>query len=168
MMKPPEILQPWLVHQQFLTEKLHAITNDTCLNVLDQRWEAPDAWDLSILKLQATQVIHRQILMSAYDIPCWYARTIIPDTTWQANTGLFDRLKTESLGHLIFYGTEIRRASLTHYMISPSSIEYSWLNKSWHQGESALWVRLSEFVVNSQNSFFLVEVLLPGLLRYPS
>ena len=167
-MKPPEILKPWLVHQQFLTEKLHAITNDTYLKVLDQRREAPDAWDISILKLKATQVIHRQILMCAYEAPCWYARTIIPDTTWLANTRLFDRLETESLGHLIFNGTEIQRAYLTHYMISPSSIEYGWLNESWHRGVSTLWVRQSEFVVNSKDSFFLIEVLLPGLLRYLS
>jgi len=157
---------PWLLHEESLTEKLSDAAGDARLDVLDQRWESPDAWDLIVLKLNTTSVMHREILMWAFDSPCWYARTILPDTTFQANTALFDRLKTEPLGHLIFNGTEIQRASLTHYRISPSSPEYSWLNESMHQGALELWVRLSEFVVNGRDSFFLVEILLPGLSRF--
>ncbi len=167
MISDPKIL-PWLVYEKSLTKKLNDTAGDARLDVLDQRWESPDAWDLIVLKLNTTSVMHREILMWAFDSPCWYARTILPDATFQANTALFNRLKTESLGHLIFNGTEIQRASLTHYMISPSSPEYNWLNESMHQGAAELWMRLSEFVVNGRDSFFLVEILLPGLLRFLS
>ena len=169
MCPPPQIL-PWLVYENSLTQKLSDIAGDARLNVLDQQWELPDEWDLSVLKLKldTTSVMHREILMWAFDSPCWYARTILPDTTFQANTTLFNRLKTEPLGHLIFNGTEIQRASLTHYMISSSSLEYSWLNESMHQGSMELWVRLSEFTVKGRDSFFLLEILLPGLLRFLS
>ena len=160
------ILLPWLVYEQSLTNKLHATAGDARLDVLDQRWELTNAWDQNILKLNSTQVMHREILMWAFDAPCWYARTILPAATWEANTALFDRLKTEPLGHLIFDSTEVKRGSLMHYMITPASVEYSWLNELMHQGESELWVRLSEFVVNDTHSFFLVEILLPGLFVY--
>ena len=161
-------LLPWLLHEQSLTNKLLDAAGEARLDVLDQKWELPDAWDRSVLKLDTTPVMHREILMWAFDAPCWYARTILPEKTFKANTTLFDRLQTEPLGHLIFNGTEIQRASLKHYPISPSSQEYGWLNPSMHQGVMALWVRSSEFIVNNCDSFFLIEILLPGLSRYLS
>ena len=165
---PSPQLLAWLIYEQSLTQKLKAASGDARLEVLEQRWELSDAWDQNTLNMDLSTVLHREILMWGLDTPCWYARTIIPDTTWQANRVLFDRLKKESLGQLIFNGTEIKRVSLMHYPITPSSIEYHWLNEAWHQAAPVLWVRLAEFVVNDHDSFFLVEILLPGLLRYMS
>ncbi len=162
----PTLLRPWLVHEQSLTQKLKTIAGEARLEIYDQRWEQSDAWDLYKLKLKNTHVLHREIIMWAFDSPCWYARTILPDSTYLANTRLFDRLKDEPLGQLIFNGTDIKRASFTQYEIFPSSMEYQWLSESLHQDASALWVRLSEFVVNDKSAFYLVEILLPGLLRY--
>ena len=160
-----DILIPWLVYEQSLTQKLKIAAGDARMEVLDQRWDVPDVWDKNVLNIENTNVMHREILMWAWDTPCWYARTIIPDTTWQDNITLFDRLKSEQLGQLIFNGTDIKRVSLTHYSILPSSIEYKWLHESMHQGAPTLWVRLSEFKVHDRDAFFLVEILLPGLLR---
>lgn len=165
---PPLELQPWLVYEESLTQKLCETAGDAQLEVLGQHWESPDVWDSSALKLSNVSVMHREILMRAHNTPCWYARTILPDTTFQANLTLFERLKTEPLGHLIFNGTEIQRASLIHYMISSTSPEYGWLNESMHQKNLHLWMRLSEFIVNDHHSFFLAEILLPGLTRYLS
>lgn len=165
---PSESILPWLTHEQSLTQKLDDAAGEARLEVLAQTWERPSAWDCSVLNLTSQTVMHREIVMWAFNAPCWYARTILPDTTFNANSTLFNRLKAEPLGHLIFNGTEIQRASLRHYMISPSSSEYHWLTSSMHQGASELWVRLSEFLVKGQDSFFLVEVLLPGLSRYLS
>ena len=191
---PEPSLLSWLLHEQSLTEKLRNACGDAQLEVLAQRWQLPDHWDQSVLKLgsvdnsdladkpqdvglgimnyqqplDSASVMHREILRRAFDAPCWYARTILPLTTFNANATLFARLKTEPLGHLIFNGTQIQRASLQHYCISPASEEYSWLNESMHQGAEKLWVRLSEFFVNARDSFFLVEILLPGLSRYLS
>ncbi len=163
---PPPSLLPWLVYEQSLTNKLHELAGDAHLAVLDQRKEQADAWDQNALKLKAGPVVHRQILIEAHGIPCWYARTVIPEGTWQSDTALFDRLKTESLGQLIFNGHKIKRETLTHYMITPSSPEYQWLNQTMHQDSSSLWVRLSEFRLTNGNPFFLLEILLPGLLHF--
>lgn len=168
MTHAPLQLHPWLIHEQSLTQKLKSISGDARLEILDQRWETSDAWDSCKLKLNAIQVLHREIVMWAFDSPCWYARTILPDNTCKANKALFDRLNTEPLGQLIFNGTEIQRASLIHYPISSLSMEYQWLNPTLHQDASILWVRLSEFLIASNDSFFLVEILLPGLLSVTS
>lgn len=168
MRHAPEQLHPWLIYEQSLTHKLKSTAGDARLEVLDQRWETSDTWDCCKLKLNTIQVLHREIVMWAFNSPCWYARTIIPDATWKANNTLFERLNTEPLGQLIFNSTDIKRASLVHYPISSISTEYQWLNPTLHQDAPTLWVRLSEFVVGGNHSFFLVEILLPRLLRYLS
>lgn len=156
---------PWLVCESSLTNKLTAAAGDARLEVRSQCWESADEWDLVVLKLDATEVMHREIVMSAFDIPCWYARTILPVATYHANIQLFDRLKNESLGELIFNGNQIKRASLNHHVISTQSPEYKWLNDLAPKDASELWMRLSEFKVITGHSFFLAEILLPGLLR---
>lgn len=165
---PPAGLLPWLVYDKSLTKKLNSLIGDARLDVLSHVWERPETWDQIKISLDCEQVMHREILMWGFDSRCWYARTILPMPTYQANTLLFDRLKNESLGELIFHSQQIERVSLIHYPISPQSMEYAWLDDRMHENASVLWTRLSEFKVNGIFPFFLVEILLPGLLRYIS
>lgn len=159
---PPDArLLSWLCHQQSLTEKLKAVAGDARLEILDQRWDA---------LLDSTRVMCREIVMWAFDSPCWYARTLIPQVTYHAHEALFERLQTESLGDLIFHGTDIKRASLVSYAIAQQSPEYAWVSKWRPQDAGWLWVRQSELRVSAaaQHPFVLKEILLPGLMRYLS
>jgi chorismate lyase len=166
---PPESLLPWLTWDHSLTDKLQALAGEARLEVLSHEWGKSDAWDQSCLNLrQEAQVIHRTIVMWAFESPCWYARTILPKATYDRNQVVFDRLKTESLGALIFGDTEIERLSLMYYPVSSFSIEYAWLESWMHQNASVIWVRLSEFQMKQGGVFFLVELLLPGLMEYLS
>jgi len=163
---PPPHLLPWLVHQDSLTEKLKTRAGDACLQILAQCWEPSDWWDRSVLGLSAETVLHREIVIKAQEKPCWYARTIIPSATYEADKALFDRLQQESLGDLIFKGTQIKRVFMTTYPICNQSIEYYWLPESMRQGKKEHWVRLSEFSVHGIFPFFLIEILLPELESY--
>lgn len=166
---PPESLLPWLTYEQSLTNKLQTLAGEARLDVLSHEWGESDEWDQSCLNLDdKEQVMHRTIVMWAYQLPCWYARTIIPKSTYDLNQVVFDRLKTESLGALIFGDTEIERLSLMYYPVSSFSIEYAWLRSWMHQNASVIWVRLSEFQMKQGGVFFLVELLLPGLMEYLS
>ena len=162
----PLSLLPWVTYQYSLTDRLQERAGNTCLQVLAQRWVAPDWWDKYVLRIEDETVLHREILMWAGQEACWYARTIIPKATYQANTLLFSRLQTESLGTLIFNEPQIKRVYLMHYSISQQSIEYHWLNQLLHGSSKTLWVRLSAFTVNDDSPFFLIETLLPALERY--
>ena len=103
--------------------------------------------------------------MYSFDNPCWYARTIIPQSTYNAHTTLFNRLQHESLGQLIFHGTEITRSNLRYYAITPNSIEYQWLHSDWHQQCETLWVRIANFQVLSNEQFYLIEIFLPFFMQ---
>jgi len=164
----PASLLPWLTYQHSLTERLTARAGNTHLDVLDQRWESPDWWDKQVLNTKDSTVLHREIVMWASGEPCWYARTIIPQETYIANSELFDRLKKESLGVLIFTESVIKRTSLFHYAIDDKSIEYHWLNKTLSCKATTLWVRMSVFTIHNELNFYLIEIMLPGLMRFPN
>ncbi len=160
---PPALLS-WLTYQSSLTERLKAIAGDARLDILGQRWESPDVFDEQVLQLDSHRVLHREILTWAWDEPYWYARTIIPSTTYDVDPLFFGRLKTESLGHLIFNENRIKRDDLEHYTIDKEAIEYQWLTPVMYAQTETLWVRKSQFRLDSV-PFFLIEILLPALMR---
>ncbi|MDP3704636.1 MAG: chorismate lyase [Legionellaceae bacterium] len=163
---PPRKLLPWLTYVDFLTKKLYEKSGHTSLSVLSQGWGMASWWDRHVLGLDFGQVFHRDIVTSAWDESCWYARTVIPLATYQADSTLFDRLKTETLGALIFEGTKIKRVSLVHYPINKQMIEFQWLTTTMYGDSDILWVRSSAFTLASGDLFYLIEILLPGLETY--
>lgn len=171
---PPQNLIPWLTHRASMTEKLLTKTGDAKLQVLNQQWQDPSAWDINTLKLSSAQtpIMRREILISSNQEPCWYARTILPQSTYTAHETLFIRLKKEPLGKLIFAeNSNIKRTFMTYYAINQKSIEYTWLPDTLEQYQQELWLRSSIFTLprsienNHHDKFCLIEILLPGLLR---
>lgn len=162
---PPDRLSPWLTYTDFLTLKLKDTAGDAQLRVLNQEEIKTGWWDRYKLGISEPQVVLREILMLAWEHPCWYARTIIPLSTWQAHYSLFQGLNKGSLGHIIFNTGQVTRRWLINYEITPECIEFYWLPDAWTQGEKSLWVRLSCFSFNQGGDFYLIEILLPDLLR---
>ena len=176
--EPPKFLLPWINCDTFLTEKLKNKAGDARLQVLTHCWDEANEWDMKSLSIPKDPLIRREILMWAWDDICWYARTLIPSSTYHANPLLFDRLQNESLGNLIFHTTKIHRLHRVVYPIHKTSFEYSWLTERMRADADVLWVRRTTFGVQDSApaetmneipysfSFFLVEIFLPGLSRY--
>ena len=163
---PPQQLLPWLTCRTYLTEKLFAKSGDTSLHVLQQIWETANDWDRATLSLSDEIVLHRDIIVSAWNAPCWFARTILPNTTYQAHLPLFERLNHEPLGNLIFHSEAIQRLSLDYKLIEPQALEYTWIPSTLNLSQQALWLRSSTFQVENSDLFYLIEILLPNLERY--
>lgn len=165
IVQPPRELLPWLTYTKMLTNKLEQESGDARLHVLKQKWSIPNWWDKYVLRIDGDVVLHREILMYSRETSCWYARTIIPKNCYFADEQLFDRLATETLGDLIFGNPDITRKCLVHYPLSPELIEYYWINDEWNENGEELWARKSAFTLKKQHTFYLIEILLPGLLR---
>lgn len=165
---PPVNLLPWLNHTGSLTDKLRCEAGDARLTVLHQGWHQADWWDRYTLDLADEQVFHREILMQANNKPCWYARTVIPQLTYQINQSFFERLNGEMLTGLIFGNPAVQRQFLFSYPVTSISYEYYWLNESMHNHATVLWARVAEYTVNQTGSFYLIEILLPALPGYSS
>lgn len=162
---PPKKLIPWLRHQASLTEKLKTSVGEANLVLLEQNWFLPTWWDKFTLGIIKEKVFHRKILMVAQQRPCWYAQTIVPQQCYESNTTMFDRLMQESVGAIVFGETSIKRVTLLNYGIDKQCIEYYWLPNSINSVNQPLWLRFSEFKMANSESFYLIEILLPGLLR---
>ncbi len=165
----PDALAPWLMHEASLTDKLKALTPDVKLQVLTNTWEETHPWDWSTLMLPRNiTVLHRDVVMYAGDTPCWYARTILPLSVYKAEEALFERLKTEALGELIHTHPDIKRAHISPYRIRKTSTEYTYASEALpnHALGEMLWGRVSRFTLRTRHTFYLLEVLLPGLLKF--
>ncbi|WP_147292333.1 chorismate--pyruvate lyase family protein [Legionella hackeliae] len=161
---PPEMLLSWLSHPFSLTEKLKNERGEAVLTVLRQEWDACSWWDRCVLGLMDNPVMHREILMTAQNKPCWYARTIIPHSCYERGDLFFKRLEHESLGVIVFSNPAIKRECIIYYPINSSFLEYYWLPPHLREENEDLWIRLSLFSL--QKTFFcLIEILLPELLR---
>lgn len=170
--KGPTELLPWLLNKQSMTGKLQAATNSpVTLAVLHQKWSPVGFWEKYILGLENTgSVWQREITISAGDTLCWYARTLIPKDTYTAYESIFSRLEKETLGDIIFSDARIARTSLLHYQIDSQCMEYYWLDSPMQTDyyPDKFWLRLSEFHIESASAFYLIEILLPGLLHVTS
>lgn len=162
-------INPWLEQKGSITDKLKQLAGNTKLQVLSHSWEASDNWDFKALKLpENTEVLHREILMWADNQTCWYARTILPQPVYQTESILFEQLKNKPLGELIHHHPEIHRTHINPYEIHAHMPEYQYLKNALKKNTPAqsLWGRVSTFTIRNQFNFYLLEILLPGLLRY--
>ena len=95
--EPSSAIKAWLTHPDSLTEKLEKTAGKADLQVIQERWRKPDWWERHALEIVQHQIFCREILISAHHHPCWYGRTIIPYTTYEAGCDFFLRLNITGL-----------------------------------------------------------------------
>ena len=168
---PPEKLISWLCYEESLTEKLKDKTGDASIHVLGHQLCIPSAWERNVLGIQDPLEFVREIVMFSGETRCWYARTIAPDSTYQANKPFFSRLEQNSLNIMLFHEKLATRQTLDCYSISKNELEFSWVKSlvSSYCATSGidnltLWVRRSCFMIGGKMPFYLIEIFLPEFL----
>lgn len=159
----PSKLRPWLHHSHSLTDKLRELKGSVELTVLSQEWSPPSWWDQYILAIRDSLVFQRTILMKSQQIAYWFARSIIPKSSYDLDVAFFKRLERESIRNLIFESDEVHRSHFTIYPIDSQSIEFQWVNQYLPDLEGPLWVRFAHYSYRQKASFYLLEILLPSL-----
>lgn len=165
-MEPPAELLVWLQYTESLTQRLHHLAGEAEVALIGQRWHTPSWWDKYILGIDKGPILEREICMMANQQPCWYARTVIPQASYQRNAVFFDRLQTESLNALIFDTPETQRVNSTYYPLDATCLEYYWVAPRMLPLGEKVWLRLAEYCYAQQSPFFLMEILLPAIRRY--
>lgn len=162
---PPKELIHWLTCPDSLTEKLASSLGNATLIVQNECWRNTNWWEKYNLSYLQQKVFCREIIMYSQKTPCWYARTIIPQETYEKNYNFFKRLENESLGVIIFNTNGIRRELITYYPLDKRCIEFYWFGKEIKADVDTFWARFSIFSIEEKYQFYLVEIMLPGLLR---
>lgn len=163
----PSWLMEWLLHKGFLMTKLQSLGVKPQLVVINEMWRNQIGWwEKNYLRINE-KFLQREIIVKADEHICWYARTILPITTYNNHPDLFKRLKNEPLGNLLFDPkNNIKRTSFKYYDINLDYIEYHWLDKlNITNLDSILWMRVSTFNMQNKGDFYLAEMYLPGLIN---
>lgn len=160
-----EYLKSWINHHDSLTEKLQESKGSTQLRLLSQDWVAPTWWDKGVLNVHHEPIFQREIMMLSEAVPYWYARSVIPQKCFNVNPTFFNRLRKESIKNLIFGNSEVQRVNHYNYPVNEQNIEFYWVKKHHNQLKGPLWVRYAEYSYQQQESFYLMEILLPELER---
>lgn len=180
--------QQWIFYTASLTEKLRFLAGDARLEVISHRVGLLDDWARTQVQNRDEVGLQREIVMWAHQRRCWYARTVIPQSTMQEDESLFARLSEEPLGQLIFSSPQIKRVNLSPRLLFgltgerlsaatqdkiPSlqcidypSVERQWLPTTWCLPSKRLWGRLSTFMLYEKYPFYLYEIFLPDLSDY--
>ncbi len=153
----------WINYQYPLTDKLREVNGDAQLELLSQQWLPTDMWSKSLLVIEDKTVFQREILMRSKGVIYWYARSIIPKACYELAPSFFDRLKNESIRNLIFNNDQVRRINAINYPVDQQCVEFFWVKKYIELTQETLWVRLAEFSFQQQESFYLIEIMLPAL-----
>lgn len=149
-------LHSWLISQQSLMDELARQAGEARLSVIrhDEGVSSDFIWQ-------------REIVVSANQEPCWFARTVAQERCYENCIDFFEQLRTKKLGDLIYNANEVFRETIVHFPISECSAPYQWLPDSIKPVSSqVLWMRASHFVLREQYAFDLFEIYLPALLRY--
>ena len=159
---------PWLIHTTAITDKLVETAGEASLRVIRQGFQEATTWDQQNNHDETLlRVWCRDIEMSAHGRPCWYARTSIPEPTYQACQVFFEPLQSQSLKQLLFNNPDVERRSLVHYRIEERAVEYQWIPDDIKpKVYEPLWARLSHWCLYQHFSFHLLEIFLPDVARY--
>lgn len=158
----PLDLFEWISHTSVMTEKLRQQVGPVEMEILTHDWTSPNHWEHEVLKQNAL-LLRRDVLIKAKGSICWFARTMIPITTYQLAPSFFDRLHQEPLAHLIFNEPRVTRDLLHSYGINQHHLEYDCLGKHKPDVDSDLWMRLSMFTFQQSSTFYLAEVYYPAM-----
>ena len=163
--KAPTAIEPWLSYDKPLTDKLRELSGDAEIELLSQGWIFSKWWDKYALDLKE-KLFQREIFMKSQGEICWYARTIIPSSTYALEPTFFNRLENESIRNLIFNEPKVKITKRIIYPIDELAIEFHWVKKYLTTINGDFWVRLAEFSFQNKNSFYLMEILFPKLQEF--
>ena len=161
----PMVLIDWMLCQQAITDKLSRIAQHVRVEVLSHQWQPTNDWEHRLLRVTDSQLIRRDVVIKADGQPCWFARTMIPEQTYQQDPVFFDRLERTSLRTLVYHEPRVLRSLMHSYSFSQAVLEYHWLPQSFSEVADHLWGRLSMFHFDRQGYFYLFEVFLPRFIR---
>jgi chorismate lyase len=158
-----ECFKAWAEHQHSLTDKLVQLKGSSQLEVLFQNWIKPNWWDTYFLQINDELIYQREIIMRHNHTEYWYARTVIPETCYEAAPEFFDRLNSESIKNLIFGESQVSCSNRICYPVDEQCLEFYWVKKYMSDTKGTLWCRLAEYQFQHKASFYLMELLLPEL-----
>lgn len=154
---PPAHLLPWLASQASMNEMLKQKTGDVKTEVLNTEWLRANWWARYALHLSVEPLYLREVVISSWGKPCWYARSYFPEPLFHTHASFFQALNHHSLGQLIFNQNVVQCLERDYYQIEEHHLEFYWPQKVGIM-ERGRWIRRAHYRFNDGGDFYLIEL----------
>ncbi len=160
----PKALRPWLAEKGSLTRRLRRFNQvDFSVQLLGNSWIKPLADESLKLNLAMSALAYqREVLLMDGDRANVYARTIIPQQTYQSMPHLFNRLGGRSLGDMLFSHPSVERGPIEIARLRPGQWLYEVALFEQYDRPEYLWGRRSVMYLKGMplliNEFFLPAI----------
>jgi chorismate--pyruvate lyase len=165
----PVRLRAWLLDAGSLTQRIvGACRGAFRVNVLSQAWRRPLKSEAQALGLAAGRhALVREVQLLCDAAPWVYARTIIPATTLTGAERRLARLRTRSLGAVLFSDPSMERGATEIARIAPADELYLLATRGLGEPAEEIWGRRAIFRL-SDKPLLVSEVFLPALGEFPA
>jgi chorismate lyase len=148
VIKPPASVLAWMQTKTSITEQAKQHCGVVRLEVLNEQWEQE----------QETPMFVREINMYCDEKIAWYARTWIPQKTYNRRSEKFQSLQSQPLGKILYNDPDITRKDSVYAYLNSSMPEYQWSVKHYSGvPPHYLWARKSIFQIDGE-PLYLMEV----------
>lgn len=157
-------LKEWLLHPGSFMERLKDHGVSAKIQVVQQRWQLPDAIEREVLNLDFRKnALIREVLITSGETIWMFARTVFPRATLTGKYRQLAHLKTRSLGSVLFKDPTLQRSEFDIFSISSEPHLQKQLLQAVSVNTENLWARRSLFFVR-EKPLLLTEVFFPSIL----
>lgn len=164
----PEALRAWLLDPASLTQRIICACRGVFrVRVLSQSWCRPFLSEAKVLGLGAgRRALVRQVQLLCDEDPWVYARTIIPAATLTGRERRLARLRSRSLGAVLFSDPTMTRGETEIARLAPGNPLFALATRGLEVRSSAIWGRRAVFRL-TEKPLLVTEVFLPGIGSFP-
>ncbi len=155
---------PWLLDTASLTQRLiEACSGEFRVRVLDQSWDRPRRGEAQVLDMRPHgRALVRQVHLLCGGRPWVYARTILPRTTLTGPERRLARLKSRSLGAVLFADPTMQRGRTEIVRLRPADGLYALAAQGFDSPPAEIWGRRTVFRLRGK-PLLVSEFFLPGI-----
>jgi len=164
----PAALRFWLADRASLTDRLVALCPGRFqLRLLRQHYARPLRDEAAALGLaRGAPALVREVLLACGDRPWVYARTVIPRATLTGPRRRLARLRTRSLGSVLFSDPTMRRGPSSVLQLKPAMPLHTRIHTVTARSLPVLWGRRAVFRLGAR-PLLVSEFFLPELPAWP-
>lgn len=165
----PERLRAWLLDPASLTQRIICACRGAFrVNVLNQSWRRPLKSEAQVLELGAgRRALVRQVQLLCDGIPWVYARTIIPAATLSGDERRLARLRSRSLGAVLFSDPSMQRGETEIARLAPGNPLFALATRGLDVHSEEIWGRRAMFRL-SDKPLLVTEIFSPGIGEFPA
>lgn len=161
----PDFLGEWLLYSASFMKKLQQYGVSPRIKVLRQHWKFPTWHEKQALHMKTrAYALIREVLIYSEGKKWMYARTVFPRQTLTGQQRCLARLKTRSLGSILFKDPTLERDPFDVTCLLPEMPFHQFVTQQANIIADAIWGRRSRFVLRGK-PLLLSEFFLPDIMQ---